>query len=268
MKAGIIGFGRMGKQIAKRLITEGMEITCVIDMPSHPNLGEDVGTVIGTKPIGVKVGSVEDLKEIILESKPDVIIDFSSAGACVENTKIIAENKINLVVGTTGFTEEQLDEVKASISQHSVGAVLSPNMSIGVNVFWKLVGDAAKLLKDYDIEIVEAHHIFKKDAPSGTALKTAEVIAHSLHKELEDVAVFGRHGIKERKAGEIGIHAVRAGDIVGDHTVLFGTGGERIEVTHRAHSRGAFVNGVIKAMTFIDGRIGIYDMGDVLGLNE
>ena len=268
MKAGIIGFGRMGKEITKRACDEGMEIACVFDISGHPDIGRDIGTIIGSKPIGVKVASVKNLKEIITGTTPDVMIDFSSAAACVNNTKIIAENRINMVIGTTGFSEEQLNEVKTSISKHSIGVVISPNMSIGVNVFWKLAGDAAKLLKNYDIEILEAHHIFKKDAPSGTALKTAEIIADSLHEKLEDVAIFGRYGHGERNEGEIGIHAVRAGDIVGDHTVLFATSGERIEIIHRAHSRDAFVSGVIKAVKFIKGRIGIYDMGDVLKLNE
>jgi len=268
MKVGIIGFGRMGKQIAKRALDEGMEIVCAVDIPGHPDQNKDIGAVLGRAPVNVRLSSAEDLKEIIQESKPDVMIDFSSADACLNNTKIVAENKVNMIIGTTGFTEEQLNEVKTNISKYSIGAVLSPNMSIGVNVFWKLVSDAAKLLKDYDIEIVEAHHIFKKDAPSGTALKTAEVISNVLDKKLEDAAVFGRHGLAKREKGEIGIHAVRAGDIVGEHMVLFATQGERIEITHRAHSRNAFVSGVIKAVEFIDKRIGIYDMGDVLKLNK
>ena len=268
MKVGIIGFGRMGKQIAKRALDEGMEIACVVDVSSHPDQNKDIGIGLGREPINVKLSSAENLKETIRESKPDVMIDFSSASACVNNTKIITENKINIVIGTTGFSESQLSEVKTNISRYSIGAVLSPNMSVGVNVFWKLVGDAAKLLKDYDIEIIEAHHILKKDAPSGTALKTAEVISNALNKKLDDVAVFGRRGLAERKTGEIGIHAIRAGDIVGDHTVLFATQGERIEITHRAHSRDAFVNGVIKSTEFIKGRIGIYDMSDVLKLNK
>lgn len=268
MKAGIIGFGRMGKNIAKRLFAEKIELVCVFDLPSHPDQDKDIGSIIGVEPINVKLSSVENLRQVIQKSKPDVMIDFSLADACVNNTKIIAENKINLVIGTTGFKEYQLKDVKASISKNSVGAVISPNMSIGVNVFWKLVSDAAGLLKDYDIEIVEAHHIFKKDAPSGTALKTAELVSSARNKRVDDCAVYGRHGLKERKEGEIGIHSIRAGDIIGDHTVLFATQGERIEITHRAHSRDAFVNGVIKAVTFVNGRIGIYDMGDVLKLNE
>ena len=141
-------------------------------------------------------------------------------------------------------------------------------MSIGVNVFWKLIREATGLLdgKDYDIEIIEMHHRFKKDAPSGTALRAADVISEELGKNLNDLAVYGRKGISERSKKEIGIHAVRAGDIVGEHTVLFGNLGERIEITHRAHSRLAFANGALEAVKFVHRKKGIYDMGDVLGL--
>ncbi|PKP54422.1 MAG: 4-hydroxy-tetrahydrodipicolinate reductase [Candidatus Altiarchaeales archaeon HGW-Altiarchaeales-3] len=268
MKIGIVGFGKMGMKIAKRVLDEERELACVIDMPEHPGKNKDIGLLLGKDPIGVPLSSVEDLKEMIKKTEPDIMIDFSSPESCVANTEIIAENKINMIIGTTGFTEDQLNLVKTSILKHGIGAVISPNMSIGVNIFWKLASDAAKLLKNYDIEIIEAHHILKKDAPSGTAKKTGEVIADALNEKFDDVAVYGRSGIKQRKDGEIGVHSIRAGDIIGDHTVLFGTLGERIEITHRAHSRDVFVSGTMKAAEFIVGRSGIYNMNDVLKLNE
>jgi 4-hydroxy-tetrahydrodipicolinate reductase len=181
----------------------------------------------------------------------------------VKNVIAGAGKKVNLVVGTTGFTPEQKALMEKAIKENGVAAVISPNFSIGVNVFWGLLAEAAKSLSDYDIEIIEAHHNQKKDAPSGTAVKAAEVISKTLGgKEL----VYGRHGLSPRKQ-EIGIHAVRGGDIVGDHTVLFAGDGERIEIKHQAHSRQAFAKGAVKAAVWVSSAPpGVYEMADVLGI--
>jgi len=268
MRIGLIGIGRMGKGIARMALEEGMEVVAAVDVPGNPDAGRDIGLLAGYGSTGVKVSSFENLNEILNESKPEVMVDFSTSEACVKNSKIVTGNRINMVIGTTGFSDAQIREVKDSVLANDAGAVIAPNMSVGVNIFFKTAGELTKLLKDrgYDIEIVEAHHIFKKDAPSGTALRTARVIADALGKNLDDVAVYGRKGLKERSKDEIGIHAVRAGDIVGEHTVLFATQGESIRLEHRAHSRDAFVKGVIEAVKFIKGKKGLYDMGDVLGL--
>jgi len=263
----MIGMGRMGKVIVKMLADAGHEVVAAVDAPESPTIGKNVSQLTGVEGVDIVVSSSGELSETLKASKPDVVVDFTVADACIENMKVVCENKINLVVGTTGFSDSQNNEMEKCIEDNSIGAVISPNYSVGVNAYWEVVSLATKILKGYDIEVVEAHHRFKKDAPSGTALKTAEVICDCLGKTLSEVAVYGREGETPRKKGEIGIHSIRAGDIVGDHTVLFSDLGERIEITHRAHSREAFASGVVKAVEFISDRSGSFSMRDVLGIN-
>lgn len=261
----MLGAGRMGKEIIRKALEEGIEVVAVIDKDNSEFIGKDAGQLSGAWNIGVEVEGSSKLSNILDKKKIDVVVDFTNAEACVENSRIICDKRINMVIGTTGFTESQMNDLKGYIEKSGVGAVISPNMSVGVNVFWSLVRDATKKLSDYDIEIIELHHRFKKDSPSGTAIRTAEIIARELNRDLNKVAVCGRKGFKKRTIEEIGIHAIRAGDIVGEHTVLYSTIGERIEIKHTAHSRMAFVNGVIKAVEFIKGKKGIYGMNDVIG---
>ena len=197
----------------------------------------------------------------------DAIIDFTRPEGTLAFLPLCRELGVNMVIGTTGFTDEQ----KALIAEASrdIAIVLSPNMSVGVNVTFKLLEMAAKALSTgYDIEIVEAHHRHKVDAPSGTALKMGEVIAEALGRDLKDCAVYDRHGVTgERDPSSIGFATVRGGDIVGDHTVLFAGTGERIEVTHKSSSRATYAQGSLRAVRFLAGRnSGLYDMFDVLGL--
>ncbi len=215
------------------------------------------------KPLSgnVMVSNASQLREILAGTKPDVLIDFTIASAAVENVCTAAEMGIDLVVGTTGFSPEQLAKMSGAING-KVAAVITPNFSVGVNLFWKIVAEAASALKDYDIEIIEAHHNQKKDAPSGTALATVDAIKSALGNV---EVVYGREGIRLR-GKEIGVHAVRAGDIVGDHTVLFAGPGERLEIKHQAHSRTAFASGAVRAACWVAGKEpGIYSMADVLG---
>lgn len=221
--------------------------------------------VIGIgKPLmgGVPVTDAVELESKLAETKPDVLIDFTVAAASVENVCTAARLGINLVVGTTGFSPDQHSQMRSAI-MGNVAAVITPNFSIGVNLFWKLISEAAKALKDYDIEIIEAHHNQKKDAPSGTALAIVEVIKNAVG----DVnVVHGREGMGLR-GKEIGVHAVRGGDIVGDHTVLFAGSGERLEIKHQAHSRTALARGAVKATQWVVNKEpGIYSMADVLEL--
>ena len=256
----------MGKLIIKMLFEAGHDVVAVVDAMGAPCIGKDAHTLAGLEEKGVTVSMSRELAKTLAEAMPDVIVDFSIADACCENAVVAASAGVNLVIGTTGISDEQMKILEDGIESNNIGAVISPNMSVGVNAFWEIVRKAAAMLPDYDIEIVEAHHRFKKDAPSGTALKTADVICEALGKSLSDVAVYGRQGECPRKEGEIGIHAIRAGDIVGEHTVLFSTLGERVEVTHKAHTREAFVSGVVRAVEFIDGKTGLYSMKDVLNL--
>jgi 4-hydroxy-tetrahydrodipicolinate reductase len=246
-----------------------MQLVAAFDVT---DVGMDVGVERegeGGEGLNIAVVSPADMETVLMQKKADVLVDFTNAEAAVQNIKVASHGKKKLVVGTTGFTQKQFMEIEDAV-RNNVPAVISPNFSIGVNVFWKLIEAAAEYLGGgYHVEIVEMHHSHKRDAPSGTAIKAAKIISNCLSKEKEKTAfIYGRHGITgERTDAEIGIHAVRAGDIVGEHTVLYGGKGERLEITHRAHSRAAFVQGVMKAIEWISGeeKSGIYSMDDVMG---
>lgn len=250
--------GRMGSHMVRGILErKNMELVA----------GFDPGGVGVEIAPGIKISSPDDMEDVLKVVKPDVFVDFTNAAAAVENVKIAARNKVKLVVGTTGFSEEQFKEMENAIIDY-IPAIISPNFSIGVNVFWKLVAEAARHLQayQYHVEVIEMHHSHKKDAPSGTALKAAEIISNHFTGGKKKF-VYGRHGITgERTDDEIGIHAVRASDIIGEHTLLFAGIGERIEITHRAHSREAFAQGAIKAIEWISGKekSGIYSMDEMM----
>ena len=258
--------GRMGGRIVQ-LINETQDMTVVgaFEKPGHPSVGKDLGEWLGLGNKGLPI--VSDLKQVI--DQGEVIIDFTFHSASLENLRTAAARKKPMVIGSTGFTSGEMEEIKTLCQ--SVPCLLAPNMSVGVNVLFKVVGDVAKALGEgFDIEILEVHHNLKKDAPSGTAMKLAQVLAQARSQDLDKVAVYERKGIiGERKPEEIGIQTFRAGDIIGEHTVLFGGLGERIEIIHRAHSRDTFVRGALRAARWIIGqKNGLYDMHDVLGLKD
>jgi len=271
LKVAVTGAaGRMGSGIIKKILEQDdIEVVAAVEIPNTPLEGKDIGEVIGIGNIGVTTTGGENLKEILKEAKPDVLVDFTIANAAYETIKTATSVGVNLVVGTTGFTDEQSSEIADIIEKTKVKAVISSNMAIGVNVFFKVLRDLTPILNDFDIEIIEAHHNKKKDAPSGTAMTAFEVIAKELDRKTDEVAVFGREGIiGERTKEEIGLHAIRGGDIVGDHTVMFVGEGERLEITHRAHTREVFIAGVMRALRFVmntePGKVN--DMADVLGI--
>ncbi|MDD5724419.1 MAG: 4-hydroxy-tetrahydrodipicolinate reductase [Syntrophales bacterium] len=258
--------GRMGGRIVTLIHGDDrMELVGAVDREGHHLVGSDVGSYLGLGETGVVLG--DDLTKCI--QLGDVVIDFSSHAASVEHLRLAAEYNKAIVIGSTGLTQDEMEQV-ADISGRA-RCVLAPNMSVGVNVLFKVLKDVAGILGDgYDVEIVEAHHNQKKDAPSGTAVKMAQIIAQALDREIEKVGVYGRRGmVGARSQTEIGVHTVRAGDIVGEHTVLFGGMGERLEFTHRAHSRDNFALGALRAALWIVDRVdGLYDMQDVLGLKD
>jgi 4-hydroxy-tetrahydrodipicolinate reductase len=267
IKAVVTGAsGRMGSRIINVLSTsEGIRLSAAVEKKGHPQVGQDACGPAGIPPSGVLNLITDDLGAALKAG--DVAIDFTHPEAGLEHVRVCAEYKKPIVIGTTGFTKEQLDQIHKYVQ--AIPCVLSPNMSIGVNLTFKILAEVAKTLGDeYDIEIVEAHHRMKKDAPSGTAMKMAQVLAQAVHRNLDEVGVYARKGmIGERSRKEIGIQTVRAGDIVGEHTVMFAGKGERIEITHRAHSRDTFAAGAVRAARWIVGKKpGLYDMQDVLGL--
>ena len=253
----------MGRNITSLSLNEtGMTLSGAIDI-ERDLTGRDYGEIIGAGALGVHLGS--DLRSVLPDT--DVVIDFSRADSVISTAGLCAEYGKPLVEGTTGLSPDARDIFAKTVSK--IPCVFAPNMSVGVNVLFKLVAEAARLLgDDYDIEITETHHRFKKDAPSGTAARIAEIIADTLDRDLASDAVYGRAGITgERSRREIGIHALRIGDVVGEHTVSFGTIGERFELTHKAQSRDALAQGALRAAKFIvNARPGLYDMQDVLGL--
>ncbi|HQN18530.1 MAG TPA: 4-hydroxy-tetrahydrodipicolinate reductase [Syntrophobacteraceae bacterium] len=256
--------GRMGSRIAQLVRdTEGIELAGGFEYSEHPCVGKDLSEAIGGGRTGkTVVGSMEEALH-----QADLVIDFTSAAASIQHLQLAASKRIPMVVGSTGFTPDQMAEALELSSR--CPCVITPNMSIGVNILFKVVADVARMLgSDFDVEIVEAHHRFKKDAPSGTALKLAQIIAGSLSRKLDEVGVYARHGlIGERSNEEIGIQTLRGGDIVGEHTVLFAGMGERIELTHRAHSRDNFARGAVRAALWVIHQPpGLYDMENVLGI--
>jgi 4-hydroxy-tetrahydrodipicolinate reductase len=256
--------GRMGCRLVS-LVRDSTALTLAgaLEGTGHHALGEDAGETAGAGRAGIPI--TDDLAALM--ERGEVVIDFSAPEATLEHLRIAAQHRRAMVIGTTGFSASELDELKSLGRQ--VPCVLSPNMSVGVNLIYKVIGEMAKTLGDeYDIEVIEAHHRLKKDAPSGTALKMADVLARAMSRDLNQVGVYARKGlIGERSRGEIGIQTIRAGDIVGDHTVLFGGMGERIEITHRASSRDTFARGALRAARWVVRQHpGVYDMMDVLSL--
>lgn len=265
IKAAVLGAaGRMGQCIIESIAAaKGIALTAAVERPGHPLLGSRI--VAKGDGQGKEIIITDDAQRVF--SAIDVVIDFTSVESSLSYAPLIAAAGKAAVIGTTGFSSAQSEELR----EHLRGArwVFAPNMSIGVNLMFKLAGLAARILsQDFDVEIIEAHHRMKQDAPSGTALRLAHIIAESLGRDLDDAGVYGRKGlVGARTLQEIGIHAIRGGDIVGDHTVLFAGPGERFEIIHRAHSRDTFARGAVKAATWVVHQPpSMYTMQDVLGI--
>lgn len=258
--------GRMGQKIGAMVQNHAeLKYAAAFEAPGSPDIGRDAGEVAGLGKNGVIIA--EGLAPVI--DQGDVIIDFTFHKATMEFARLAAQHQTAMVIGTTGLQPDELHEL-TTLAQ-SFPCVHAPNMSICVNVLFKLVKKTAAILgDDFDIEIVEAHHRKKKDAPSGTALKLGEMAAQALGRDFKEVGVLERNGIiGERSAGEIGIQTIRAADIVGEHTVYFAGPGERIELAHRAHSRDHFAQGASTAAAWVvQQQPGIYSMFDVLGLDD
>ena len=255
--------GRMGRMLVEAILNaDDCTLTGALDVPGSPALGTDPAAFLG-KDSGVRITA--DLAQGLQGA--DCLIDFTRPEGTLAHLKVCEQLGVKLVIGTTGFTDAQKAEI-ADAAQR-VAVVMAPNMSVGVNVTLKLLQMAAKAMSTgYDIEIIEAHHRHKVDAPSGTALKMGEVIAEALGRDLKDCAVYAREGVTgERDPSSIGFATIRGGDIVGDHTVLFAGTGERIEVTHKSSNRVTYAQGSLRAVRYLSGQpAGLFDMFDVLGL--
>lgn len=264
IKVGICGVaGRMGQHLSHlTLVGEGLDLRGGVEYAGSPVIGKDIGEVIGVPHLGVHV--VDDLEAII--DSVDVVIAFTAPSEpSVVAAEIAGQACVPMVIGTTGLSDEQLAAIKDSLKNTAL--VYTRNFSVGVTVLANLVEEAARILGNaYDVEVVEAHHRFKTDAPSGTAYILAEAAAKGLARNLNEVGVYGRYGdTGARTQEEIGVHALRAGDIVGEHTVIFGGMGETLQLVHRAQSRDTFGGGAIRSVPFVvNAEPGVYDMLDVL----
>jgi 4-hydroxy-tetrahydrodipicolinate reductase len=255
--------GRMGRMLVETVLeAPDAELVGALDVAGLPSIGRDAGEFLGRRTgVAITAAPAEAL------AGADVLIDFTRPEGTLAHLRECTARGVRMVIGTTGFDDAGRREIELAASR--VGIVFAPNMSVGVNVTFRLLEVAARLLADgYDIEVIEAHHRHKVDAPSGTALGMGRAIAGALGKDLDAMATWARHGhTGEREPGTIGFSVVRGGDIVGDHTVLFAGTGERIEITHRSSSRATYAQGSLRACRFVAARgPGLYDMQDVLGL--
>ncbi len=253
--------GRMGVEIARLIESDpNMHLTAALESVNHLAVGKDYGATVGLPFSGVTILPVSEdsLKDA------SVVIDFTSPDSLERLIAICDELRKPLVSGTTGVDDRICDKLKEASER--IPILFSPNMSKGVNLLFRLMEILGPMTKDFDTEIVETHHNRKKDAPSGTALRLGEIIASSRNQVLSEVSDMGRSGIAPREEGTIGFHAVRCGDVAGEHTVIFGTDGERIEITHKAHSRLCLASGAVEAAKWLSSRNrpGLYDMSDVI----
>ena len=255
--------GRMGQELVRTCqSTAGVETGAVSEHTDSPAIGRDSGEIAGIDPVGVLIQGSLDPQNF------DVLVDFTRPQPAMMHLQLCLQQNKAMVIGTTGFSAEEKEAISAAAKE--IPVVFAPNMSVGVNLCFKLLATAAEVLGDsVDIEIIEAHHRHKVDAPSGTALGMGEVIAEALGRDLDDCAVYGREGnTGERERTTIGFSTIRAGDIVGEHTVMFASEGERVEITHKASSRATFANGAIRAANWLaEQPPGLYSMQDVLGLS-
>jgi 4-hydroxy-tetrahydrodipicolinate reductase len=264
MRVAIAGStGRMGRALIEAVLhARDLELAAALEIPGNASIGRDAGDFCGAAS-GITV--TDDIETALRGC--EVLIDFTRPEATLKHLAACRAAKIKMVIGTTGFAEDQKRNLTEAANE--IAIVFAPNMSAGVNLSLKLIELAAKVFAEgYDVEIIEAHHRHKVDAPSGTSLKLGEVVARARGTRLDDVAIWERKGITgERPADAIGFAAIRAGDIVGDHTVMFAGEGERLEITHRASSRATFAQGALRAARFLKNQnAGLYDMQDVLGL--
>ena len=258
--------GRMGRNLISATDDAGgTTLTAATERKGSSMIGVDAGELVGLEKNNVSL--VDDIQTVINDF--DVCIDFTAPAVTLENIKACRAAGRKMVIGTTGFTDEQKQVIQEA--SQDIAIVFAPNMSVGVNLTFKLLDIAARVLgDDVDIEVIEAHHRHKVDAPSGTALRMGEVIADALGRDLNECAVYGREGqTGERERKTIGFETIRAGDIVGEHTVMFADIGERVEITHKASSRMTFANGAVRAAKWLDNHDqGLFDMQDVLGLRD
>lgn len=257
IKVCMVGIGRTGKEIIKSLLgQEGIKVVSAMCSPDSAKINKDLGDIIGCAQTGIIIKSIEDLEQVVFTSRPDVVVDFSNAAATLKNAELFSRMKINMVIGTTGFSDSEIESLAKLTRKYHNGIVYAPNITLGVNVSMLLANIAASILNNYDFHINEIHHKLKKDSPSGTALK----ISKEIEKGLNSAGV----SLKE----EIPITSIRCGGIIGKHEIFIVGENDKIEITHESITRKAFAEGTIYATKFIWKKIGFFEMSDVLNLKQ
>ena len=258
IRVGLVGLGKTGKEIAKVLLEQdNIKLVAVISSPNSGKVGKDLGDLIGTQQTGIIIDSSDNLEQVVFKTKPDIVVDFSNPESTLRNAKIFSKMKVSMVIGTTGFSNLALKKLFVLTRKYHNGIVYAPNITLGVNVLMMLTNLASSILSNYDFQITEIHHKNKKDAPSGTALKIAKEVQNGLKSS----------GV-ECNQQDIPITAVRAGGVVGKHEVMIVGEDDKIEISHESFSRKAFALGAVRAVKFIYGKSGYYEMTDVLDLNR
>lgn len=256
IKVGLIGLGKTGQYVANGILEQdNMKIVAAISSPESTKKGMDLGELLGKYEMGVKISTSDELEDIIFKTKPDVVVDFSNPKATMKNAVILSKMKINLVIGTTGFTREEVNQLQVIVHKFNNGLVYAPNITLGVNVVMLLSNIAANILSNYDFQITEIHHKNKKDVPSGTALK----LSGEIESGLKSAGVYNK---------DIPINAVRAGGVVGKHEILIIGEDDKIEISHESFSRKAFAQGAINAVNYINKKSGYHEMKDILDLKK
>ncbi|CAB1246194.1 4-hydroxy-tetrahydrodipicolinate reductase [Clostridium sp. HV4-5-A1G] len=256
IKVALIGIGRTGKHIANQILEQdNMEIVCAICSPNSRKEGIKLGDLLKNDRTNVKISTSDKLEASIFESKPDVVVDFSTPSATMKNALALSKMKVNMVIGTTGFSEESIDKLKNMTYKFDNGIVYAPNITLGVNVVMLLSNIAASILNNYDFQVLELHHKTKKDIPSGTAIKLSKEIEHGLQSS----GVFNK---------DIPVNGVRAGGVIGKHEVLIVGDDDQIKISHESFSRKAFASGAISAINYIYKKSGYYEMKDILDLKR
>lgn len=254
----LVGLGRTGSDIAKAIMEQkDMKLVSVVCSPNSSKIGKDLGEIIGCTKTGILIESSEHIEQVVFRSHPDVVVDFSSPSATVRNAKLFARMKVNMVIGTTGFAKISMRKFFVLTRKYHNGILYAPNITLGVNVLMLLTNLAANILNNYDFQITEMHHKYKKDAPSGTAVKIAKEIEKGLLSS----------GLDNNEI-DIPINAVRAGGVVGKHEVMIVGENDKIEISHESFSRKAFALGAIKGIRFVHGKSGYFEMNDVLNLKK
>lgn len=268
IKVALIGLGRMGQVVARNLLkVPFIKLVLAVSSQGGNKAGRDLGEILDLPPMGLVVRGCNELAHALIETRPEIVIDFTTPEAALRNLKIAAKSGAHLIVGTTGFNNFQSEALRSLANHYKVSLVMAPNLSTGINVLMDAAKKLASVLQGFDVEIIEEHHRYKKDAPSGTAIRLAQTVAEGMGISLEKGLIFGRHGNRGRSTKEIAIHAIRGGGTVGVHKVVFVSDNERLEIKHESINRNAFTDCLIRVIEYVHLHPpGFYTVEEVLGL--